>query len=304
MYVIRTYKTCLFILIFFLPQMASAFDDDSTDDTRSLLEIRTICHDGKTILDTDIHRSSCRGDDVYFNQLETGLFKNGAEVTHDKILDFKVARNGNLYYRTEFGPYLYNEKGQINSNGSAVILFLVSSSGDVVALTDQGDIFKNGIKLDRGAARVPVTFAKIKFLSKQITLIENPIVSRNGKVVYLNGAGHLYSDGKRINSTVSHVVALKLNSTGDVYFIDDNNRLYRNTHKLFGGRFNILEFQLTSKGQVVYLTDSISRNLFLEDKVLSSGSQKVVSFSFNSSGEIIYQDELGRLWKSGRRIGR
>jgi hypothetical protein len=301
----RAFKFLPYILlILLLPTVTYAFDDDSTDDTRSLLEIRTICENGKTIINTDIHRSSCQGDDVYLNQLRTKLIKNGTVITSEKILDFKIARNGNLYYRTKFEPYLYNEEGQLNSNGGIVTLFLVSSNGDVVYLNDRGDVFKNGAQLKRGAAKVPVTFVEIGFLGERISLVENPIVSRNGKAVYINDSGHLYVDGNRINSKVGNVVALRLNSEGDVYYIDDNNRLYRNTEKLFDGRFRILEFQLSNEGQVAYLTDAISNNLYLEDKVLPAGSQEVINFNFNSSGEVIYEDKLGRLWKDGQQIGR
>lgn len=291
------------LAILWLAHPVFSFDDDSTDDTRSLLEIRTICENGRTIIDSGLNRSSCEGDDVYLNQLQSALFKNGKELIHKEILDFKIARNGKVYYRTEIGPYLYDEQGQMNSNGSVVTLFLVSSSGDVVYLNDHGDIFKNGVELNRGPARIPLRFAKIRFLGERIILFQNPVVSRNGKAIYINDAGQLLVDGNRIDPKTGNVVALRLNSEGDVYFIDDNNRLYRNTERLFDGRFRILEFQLSNAGQVAYLTDGISNNLFLEGQVLSAGSAKVVSFSFNSSGEIIYQDDLGRLWKNGQRIG-
>ncbi len=289
--------------ILFLANPVFSFDDDSTDDTRSLLEIRTICNNGRTVIDSDLNRSSCQGDNAYLNQLQSALFKNDKELIHKDILDFKIARNGNVFYRTEIGPYLYSEQGQLNSNGSIVTLFLVSSSGDVVYLNDRGDIFKNGVELNRGPARIPVRFAKIRFLGERIILFQNPVVSRNGKAIYINDAGQLLVDGNRIDPKTGNVVALRLNSEGDVYFIDDNNRLYRNTQRLFDGRFRILEFQLSNTGQVAYLTDAISNNLFLEDQVLSAGSQKVVRFNFDSSGDIIYQDELGRLWKNGQQIG-
>ena len=295
--------TFLLHVLFFLPAVAPAFDDDSTDDSRSLLEIRTICENGRSVIDTDINHASCRGDDVYLNQLRTALLKNGVEIIREDILDFKVSRNGNLYYRTKIGPYLYNEQGQMNSNGGIVVLFLVSSSGDVVYLNDRGDVFKNGTKLYGGAAKVSALFSDIEFLGKRVTLIDNPLVARNGKAIYINDDGHLYVDGDRISPNVSHIVAIKLNSDGDVYYIDDNNRIYRNKTKIFDGKFKILEFQITNKGQVAYFTNAISRNMFLDSQVLPSGSQQVVRFSFNSLGEIIYEDKLGRLWKNGQRIG-
>ncbi|MFQ5451225.1 MAG: hypothetical protein ACE5E9_11400 [Nitrospinaceae bacterium] len=287
----------------FFPPALGAFDDDSTDDTRSLVEIRTICGNGRTVFDSVTNRSSCQGDDVYLNQLQTSLFKNEVELIHQNILDFKVARNGNVYYRTRIGPYLYNEKGRLDSNGGPVTLYLASSSGDVIYLNARGDIFKNGKELNRGPAPVRVKEADIFFQGRRFPLVQNPAVSRNGKAVYLNTAGHLFVEGIRINPIVSNVIAFKLNSRGDVYFLDDNHRLYRNSYQLFDGRFNILEFQLSNRGQVAYLTNSISNNLFLENQVMPAGAHRVVSFRFNSRGDIVYQDELGRIWRNGVPMG-
>ncbi len=293
----------LIVLALALPAPASGFDDDSTDDTRSLLEIRTICDNGLTVLDTDLNKSSCAGDDVYLNQLESGLFKNGEEITHERILDFKVARNGAVYYLTEIGPYLYDEGGRLNSNGGTVILFLVSSSGDVVYLNDRGDVFKNGQELNRGSSRVLIESVEITFLKERSDLILNPAVSRNGKAIYINDGGQLYVEGERVNPLASNnILAFKINSTGDVYYLDDQNRLFRNKVRLYDGRFRVIEFQLSNIGEVAFLTDGISKNLYQEGRPLSAGASRVVSFRFNSRGEIVYQDALGRTWKNGSRI--
>ncbi len=298
-------RLALLLLLAFSALPAFAFDDDSTDDTRSLLEIRTICGNGRTVLDTDLNKFSCAGDEVYLNQLESGLFKNGEEITHERVLDFKVSRGGAVYYLTEIGPYLHDEGGRLNSNGGTVVLFLVSSSGDVVYLNDRGDVFKNGREINRGPARVRIESVEISFLSERIDLILNPAVARNGKAIYINEGGQLFVDGDRINPlTSNNLLAFKINSTGDVYYLDDQNRLFRNKVRLFDGRFRVIEFQLSNVGEVAYLTDGISKNLYLEDHPLSAGATRVVSFRFNSRGEIVYQDALGRTWKNGRRLDR
>ena len=298
---------------FFLPAMlllllvaspGFAFDDDSRDDTRSLVEIRTLCANGRQVTDSPDVKMSCAGDTVYVNRRNTGLFKNEVRLNHQPIRDFKVARDGRVYYRTEIGPYLYDENGPLGSNQGTVLLYLLSSLGDVVYLNSEGEIFKNGRELDRGAGRVPLVLSKVQIEGQTVALAKNPVVSTNGRAIYQNDTGFLYVDGDRQNIKVRHIRLLLVNSTGDVYYVDDGQRLFRNSEKLFDGRFTLLDVQLSPRGQVAYLTDQTANNLFFEDRVLGAGAHRVVSFNFNSAGEVIYQDSLGRLWEDGHQLTR
>lgn len=295
------------MMALFLPVMtapALAFDDDSRDDTRSPVEIQTICASGRTVTDSADVKTSCEGDTVYVNRRNTGLFKNETRLNRQPILDFKVARDGRVYYRTKIGPYLYDEQGLLASHQGSVPLYLVSSSGDVVYLNSEGEIFKNGRELERDAGRVPLVLNKFRGDGRTVPLPLNPVVSPNGRAIYQNDTGFLYVDGERLNPKVTRVRRFLVNSTGDVYYLDDADRLYRNRKKLFDGRFRVIDVQLSPTGQVAYLTDQTANNLFFEDRVLSAGSRRVVSFSFNTAGEVLYQDSLGRLWMDGRQLTR
>lgn len=286
------------------PPPVLAFDDDSTDDSRSLLEVRTICDDGRNVIDTQTHKSSCQNDDVYVTRRRTALFKNGVKIARELILDFKISRGGRVYYRTEAGPFLYNENGKLNSHGGRVLFYLVASSGDVIYMNEDGDLFKNGTELDRGPARITVKETKANILGLLTPLFLNPVISRNGKAVYVNQVGRLFVDGKRINPRVSQVRTFKLNSTGDVYYIDDAGKLYRNKKRLFDGSSNILEFQLNNQGEVVYLTNLPTKNLFFEDRVMAAGAHRIVRFGFNANGDVLYTDDIDRLWIKGRLIAK
>jgi len=298
-------KICLLLLLLALwASPVRAFDDDSRDDTRSLVEIRNFCASGLRVTDSPDFKTSCAGDTVYINRQNTGLFKNEVRLNRQPILDFKVARDGRVYYRTEIGPYLHDERGRLDSARGTVPLYLVSSSGDVVYLNGEGEIFKNGHQLERGAGRVPLVSGEVEVEGLRVPRAKNPLVSSNGLAIYQNDTGFLYVDGERQNIKVTDIRLLLVNSSGDVYYVDDAHRLYRNTEKLFDGRFDLVDVQMSPRGQVAYLTSQPANNLFFEDQVLGAGAQRVVSFSFNSAGEVLYRDSLGRLWKDGRQLTR
>ncbi len=281
---------------------AAAFDDDSRDDTRSPEEVRTRCENGRTVTDSQEIKTSCAGDTVYTNRHNTGLFKNEARLNRQPIRDFKVARDGRVYYLSELGPYLYDENGPLNSHRAPVVVYLVASSGDVVYLNSAGEIFKNGAALESGAGRVPLAFERDR--SGRHGPPRNPLVSANGRAIYRDDSGFLYVDGERLAEQVKRIRHLLVNTAGDVYFTDDAGRLYRNRERLFDGRFSLIDVQLSPTGEVAYLTDQTANNLFLGNRALGAGSRRVVSFSFTSDGDILYRDSLGRLWQDGRQITR
>lgn len=275
-----------------------AFNDDSTDHSLQPNTIRAYCDNGKTITDSDHVRFSCNGDEVYIDQIMHYLHKNGKQLSKQPVSDFKVSRNGKVYYRTQINNYIYDENGRLDSGADGVMLYLVASTGDVVYLNSGGQLFKNGNRLTHGPFSVPVKEDNTLFQR----IVRNPTVSKNGQAVYTNSNGDLFADSNQMNSPASKTQSFKLNSSGDVYFLDGDNRLFRNTTELYDGHFAIIDFQLNANGEVAYLTNSSVKNLFMEGRALNSGANRVVSFSFNSNGEIIYQDSSGRLWKEGTLI--
>ncbi|NIQ00853.1 MAG: hypothetical protein GWO19_10205, partial [Nitrospinaceae bacterium] len=149
---------------------AAPFDDDSTDDSRNLVQIRQVCANGRVVIDSEDHRASCRGDVAYRDPRQIGLFKNERRLTDQPVLDFKIARDGTVYYRTVTGPFLYDENGRLESHASPVRLYLVSSSGDVVYLNDRDDIFQNEKELNRGPAGIRIREIETFFQGRKIFL--------------------------------------------------------------------------------------------------------------------------------------
>jgi hypothetical protein len=266
--------------------------------------LNTICANGHRIIDTELSKSSCQGDHAFISTRNTGLFKNENRLAHQPILDFKISRSGRVYYRTKIGPYLYDEKGPLNSGRGAVVLYLVAASGDVVYLNSSGRIFKNGVQLQQGAANVLLEQSDIILDGRRTKRVQNPVVSQGGKAIYQNDTGYLYVEGKRLNRKVTDVRAFRVNSNGDVYYSDGLNRLYRNSQKLYDGKFTLLDFQLSPRGQVAYLVNKSSKNLFLENRAFAAGSRQIVQFHFNNAGDLFYRDDIDRLWKNGKAISR
>ena len=91
------------MMALFLPVMtapALAFDDDSRDDTRSPVEIQTICASGRTVTDSADVKTSCEGDTVYVNRRNTGLFKNETRLNRQPITAAPRTRRHGLTPRT------------------------------------------------------------------------------------------------------------------------------------------------------------------------------------------------------------
>lgn len=291
----------LALLVFISP--AHAFDDDSRDDTRSS-SISTICKNNQVSNDNSTLKSSCLGDIVYLQNRNAVLVKNKKIISQIPVLDFKVSRNGKVYYRTRNGPFLYNESGKLNSLGGAVIVYLVSPLGDIVYLNDKGVVFKNGAPLNHNQGRV-VILVRDEAFSNQLTFSAPSLaISRTGQAIYINDMGRLYVDQVSMSPHTAKVIEFKVDSEASVFFLDDLGRLYKNRTKLFHKPVKVKSFRLNSRGQIAYLTDGNSRNLYFKNQNLSAGALRILSFNFTGTGEVIYKDENGRLWKMGRLLDR
>ena len=86
---------------------------------------------------------------------------------------------------------------------------------------------------------------------------------------------------------------------GSLGLLEDLGRLFKNRIKMLRKPVKVKAFKLNVRNQVAYLTDGASRNLYFEDQNLSAGSHRVLDFSFTGTGEVIYKDDIGRLWKMG-----
>jgi len=283
---------------------ALAFNDDSTDHSQSLTAIREICANGRLIKDTANARFPCKGQPVFLGRRSTYLFRDETRISRNQVLDFKLSRDGMLFYRDRFTSRLYRLDKLLDSGSSGVALYLVSTSGDVVYLNQSGFIFKNGAKLRQGASRVTIKQRDLNFVGGARGVIINPAVSRDGKAVYINDRGALYVDGKRVSARTSKVRNFKMNAHGDVFILDTAGRLFFNGKKLVDGRSTVKDYQVSPTGKLAFLTDAIANNLVFNGKTLSAGGQRVTNFHFTADGEVIYEDGLGRIWKDDKIINK
>ena len=111
--------------------------------------------------------------------------------------------------------------------------------------------------------------------------------------------GLLYVDQIPMSSHTAKVLEFKVDSQATVFYLDDLGRLFKNRIKMLRKPVKVKAFKLNVRNQVAYLTDGASRNLYFEDQNLSAGSHRVLDFSFTGTGEVIYKDDIGRLWKMG-----
>ena len=286
----------LFVLTFAIP--VTAFNDDSRDDTRSPL-LDTLCENAQVLNDSPTLKSSCKGDIVQLKSRNAVLIKNGRIISHNPVRDFKVSRNGKVYYRSQSGPFLSNESGRLNSLRTAVIIYLVSSQGDVVYLNDQGIVFKNGKPLNQNKGKVPFQIKKSSITGNPYYTTLNLTLSRNGRAVYINDMGQLYIDQEAMSQHTAKVKQFKIDSQASVFYLDDLGRLYKNKTRLSRKPVKVKNFKLNAQGEIAYLTDGTSNNLYFEKRKFSAGSHRILSFNFTGSGEVIYTDDKRRLWKMG-----
>jgi hypothetical protein len=265
------------------------------------------------VKDTKYVKYSCTRDEVRLDPKTKLLYKNKIQLRGDEIKDFKVSRNGKVFYRDRDG-YLYDERGKLTNLGSKVSLYLVSTSGDLVYLDQRGDMFKNGVKLSSHEVIhknfITVRFVNEKRLTNERSFSINPAVSRNGKAVYIDGPslgpgplGSLYVDGIQISPGDILVTDFKVTPIGEVVYRDSQDRLYLNRKPISNGDTfvrNFDNYKVNNLGQVAYLNES--GELHFRGKIQPTDTRRVVSFHFNSNGDLFYKDTKGTRWKNGRVI--
>jgi hypothetical protein len=276
-----------------------AFDDDSRDDTRA---INIFCDNNQVTNDTPTLKFSCAGDVVNLKNRNSTLIKNGKKISQLPVLDFKVSRNGKVFYRTRNGPFLSNESGKLNSLGGAVIVYLLSPQGDVVYLNDQGVVFKNGEPLNRNQGKVNIIVRNESFSGRLIISAPSLAISKTGQAIYINDMGRIYVDNVSFSTHTAKVLEFKIDSNAIVFHLDDLGRLYKNNTRLNHKPAKVKTFKLNSSGKVAYLTDGNSRNLYFGARNFSAGSHRIRDFNFTGTGEVTYRDDIGRLWKMGQLI--
>ena len=291
------------LLLLVMASPVLAFDDDSRDDSSSQ-SLNTFCANNQILNDTPSLKSSCQGDIVNLQKQNAILLKNGKEFSRSPVLDFKISRNGKVYYRTRNGPFLSDESGKLESLGGAVIIYLVSKQGDIVYLNDQGIVFKNGEPLNQSRGRVTFQKKETSLTGQRFYNAPNLAISKNGRAIYINDMALLYVDQIVMSAHTAKVLEFKVDSKGTVFYLDDLGRLFKNRTKMIRKPVKVKEFKLNARSQIAYLTDGSTRNLYFEDQNLSAGSHRILSFSFTGTGEVIYSDDKGRLWKGGQLISK
>jgi hypothetical protein len=299
------------LIIFTAPSYA--YNDDSYNDTALWESVNGKCIGGRVVKDTKYIKYSCTRDEVRLDPKTKLLYKNKIQLRGKDIKDFKVSRNGKVFYRDQDG-FLYDERGKLTNLGSKVSLYLVSTSGDLIYLDQRGDMFKNGVKLSSNEV-IHKKFATIRILNEQRlhnqqSFSINPAVSRNGKAVYIDGPllgpgplGSLYVDGVQISPGNLLVTDFKVTPIGEVVYRDSQNRLYLNRKPISNGETyvrNADHYKVNNFGYVAYLDDS--KKLHFRGRVHPADTRQVVSFYFNNNGDLFYKDTKGTRWKNGRVI--
>lgn len=128
----------------------------------------------------------------------------------------------------------------------------------------------------------------------------NTTLLKNGRAIYVNSRGLLYVDQIPMSPHTAKVLEFKVDSQATVFYLDNLGRLYKT--KMVRKPARVKSFKLNVRGQLAYLTDGASRNLYFEDRNLSAGSHQIKDFSFTGTGEVVYRDAIGRLWKMGQLI--
>ena len=273
-----------------------AFNDDSKLDLFFSDQTREVCENGKRVTgDSKRSRFSCKFEEAFVDS-RGYLFKNNKRVSNKEIIDFKLSRNGKLFYRLKYNSQLYGENGLLQSGTSNVLVYLVSSNGKVVYLNKGEEIFKDGKPLNSGLSKVPLIKKRRRVLS--------PAISSLGTAFYITEDKNLFKNGRKINPHSTHVQTFKLDHKDNVFYMDMSGRLYKNGKRIYGGPDRVLQVELGPKGQLAYLTDSKRNNLNFNSQNYSAGVNKIVDFWFDRQGDLVYRDGDGRRWKNGRQTGR
>ena len=302
----------LFLIIFLLsgsmPGAVLAFDDDSTIDLRFFDKRR--CKDGKNINeDSRRSRFACDFTEAFVDS-RNYLYKNDKRIGNEKVIDFKLSRGGKVFYRRQIdselsdertllvSAKLYDEKGLLYSGAGGVVLYLVSYGGDVIYLNENREIFKNGKLLKAGAFPVPILGSRGSRGSRI-----SPKVSFKGTAIYINDQGDLYKDGVQLNPISAKVATFQIDLKDNVYYLDTQDRLFKNHRMIYGGPHKVVEVVLRDGGGVGFLVDHSTGNLIFQGRKFSAGVSRIVDFRFNRAGDLIYRDAMGRRWNNGHQTG-
>jgi hypothetical protein len=281
------------LLVFWisLPASAFAFHNDSAYHAPTTRNLRWTCDDGRFLWDPPdsfIHGITLRkracSDDEAMTDRRGYLYKNERRVSRWRVLDFKLSRNGKIYYRLKRDRKLYSEQGLLNSGPTRVLRYWVSASDNVVYINEDGEIFKDGNLLWAGAGKI---------LRWSVT------VSVNGNAIYLNRDRDIFFDGKKLNRSTSKVSNFAVDINSNVFFVDRSGRLFRNNQDLYTGPDRVQSIALGPRGAIAFLTSARRDNLHFQGFRYSAGNERVIDFEFNRRGELIYLDAVGRRWNNG-----
>lgn len=268
------------------PPLAFAFHNDSSYDAHGTRHLRWTCDDGRFLQDTSLRSRSCNGDEALLDR-RGYLYKNKKKMNRQPVLDFKLTKNGKIYYRLKKDRKLYSEKGLLNSGKSSVVLYLVSASDNVVYVNEESEIFKDGNLLlagkgkISGGTRLPVS------------------VSVSGNAVYINNHRDIFIDGKKLNRGSSKVSNYAVDLKSNIFFIDMAGRLFRNHRILYSGASRVQAIALGPRDEIAFLTSARTKNLHFKGLRYSAGVERIIDFEFNEGGDLIYQDTVGKRWKNG-----
>ena len=131
----------------------------------------------------------------------------------------------------------------------------------------------------------------------------SPKVSFKGTAIYINANGDLYKDGVRLSPVSTQVTTFLIDLKDNVYYLDTQDRLFKNHRKIYDGPHQVVEVILRAGGGAGFLVDHSKDNLIFQGRKFSAGASRIVSFRFNRSGDLIYRDAMGRLWNNGHQTG-
>ena len=293
---------CIFLLFFMAPILAFAFDDDSTVDITRWVTILSACDPtGRTQSgDRSSFKMSCQGDIVLLDD-HGKLKKNGRVIFDRRPSDFKVARNGTVYFR--YRGRLYKERDELSSGAGSVVQYFVASNGAVVYVTSTGDVYRDGEKLAHGSSKVnPNSRQVLSLLNPNPRQVRNVVVTRQGDAVYKNQGGDLFKNERKLNPITQEVSSFILDEDGNVYWISMDRRLFENDREIQLGIEKVVRIGLGDDHQLIILTTGDRDNLFLGDHRLTAGGSKIIDFHITPSGKAIYTDSHGRHWDDGSRV--
>ena len=107
-----------------------------------------------------------------------------------------------------------------------MVIYLVSTRGDVVYLNDQGVVFKNGHPLNKTHGKV--LFQIKKTSGGRFFSAPDLAISRKGQAIYITDMGQLYVDQVQMSAHTAKVLNFKVDSKTTVFYLDDLGRLIRN----------------------------------------------------------------------------